>query len=49
VLDAVDEGRRDRRRVIAAALRLGPRVAFDRLALYRPDADGRLQRVGVAR
>jgi branched-chain amino acid transport system substrate-binding protein len=49
VLDSVDEGRRDRRRVIAAALRLAPRVAADRLALYRPGADGRLERAGVAR
>jgi branched-chain amino acid transport system substrate-binding protein len=49
VLDAVDEGQRDRRRVIAAARRLAPRVADPRLALYRPGADGRFERVGVAR
>ncbi len=49
VLDAVEEGRRDRRLVIAAARRLAPRVAHPRLALYRPGADGRLERVGVAR
>ena len=49
VLDAVDEGQRDRRRVIAAARRLASRIAAPGLALYRPDADGRLERVGVAR
>jgi branched-chain amino acid transport system substrate-binding protein len=48
VLDAVGQGRRDRRRVIAAARRLAPSVAASRLALYRPGADGRLERVGVA-
>jgi branched-chain amino acid transport system substrate-binding protein len=45
VLDAVDEGQRDRRRVIAAARRLAPRIADRGLALYRPDADGRFERV----
>ena len=49
VLDAVDEGQRDRRRVIAAARRLAPRIADSLLALYRPGADGRFERVGVAR
>jgi len=49
VLDAVDEGQRDRRRVIAAARRLAPRMAASGLALYRPGADGRFERVGVAR
>jgi branched-chain amino acid transport system substrate-binding protein len=49
VLDAVEAGQRDRARVIAAALRLAPRVAAARLALYRPGADGRFERVGVAR
>jgi branched-chain amino acid transport system substrate-binding protein len=48
VLDAVERGQRDRRRVIAAARRLAPRVTDARLALYRPGADGRFQRVGVA-
>ena len=48
VLDAVEEGRRDRRRVIAAARRLAPRVADARLALYRADADGRFERVRAA-
>ena len=45
VLDAVDEGQRDRRRVIAAARRLAPRIADPRLALYRPGA-GRSLRAG---
>ena len=49
VLDAVEEGRRDRRLVIAAARRLASRVADPRLAVYRPGPDGRLERVGVAR
>ena len=48
VLEAVEQGQRDRRRVIAAARRLAPRVADSRLALYRPGADGRFERVGVA-
>jgi branched-chain amino acid transport system substrate-binding protein len=46
VLDAVEEGGRDRRRVISAALRLGQRVATDRVDPYRPDADGHLERAG---
>jgi branched-chain amino acid transport system substrate-binding protein len=49
VLDAVEQGQRDRRRVIAAARRLAPRVADPRLALFRPGADGRFERVGAAR
>jgi ABC-type branched-subunit amino acid transport system substrate-binding protein len=49
VLDAVEDGQRDRRRVIAGALRLRERVAAPRLALYRPGADGRFERVGRAR
>jgi branched-chain amino acid transport system substrate-binding protein len=49
VIDAVDEGQRDRRRVIAAALRLRERVAAARLGVYRPGADGRFERVGAAR
>ena len=48
VLEAVEEGRRDRRRVIAAALRLRDRVAAP-LSVYRPGADGRFERVGAAR
>jgi branched-chain amino acid transport system substrate-binding protein len=49
VLDSVEEGQRDRRRVIAAALRVAQRAAAARLALYRPGAEGRFERVGVAR
>jgi branched-chain amino acid transport system substrate-binding protein len=49
VLDSVKEGQRNRRRVIAAALRLRERVAAPRLAVYRPNADGRFERVGAAR
>lgn len=49
VLDAVGEGRRDRRRVIAAALRMRGRVAAPRLAVYRPGSDGRFERVGTVR
>ena len=45
VLEAVEEGRRDRQRVIAAALRLHKQVASARLAVYRPGADGRFERV----
>jgi branched-chain amino acid transport system substrate-binding protein len=44
VLDAVEEGGRDRRRVVAAALRLGRGLDTGELALYRPDAGGRLER-----
>ena len=49
VLESVEEGGRDRKRVIAAALRLREHVAAARLALYRPGADGRFERVGAAR
>jgi branched-chain amino acid transport system substrate-binding protein len=49
VLDAVEQGQRDRRRVIAAALRRAPQLAGARLALYRPGADGRFERLRVAR
>jgi hypothetical protein len=49
VLDAVEEGQRNRQRVIAAALRLREPDATARLALYRPGADGRFERVGAAR
>ena len=48
VLDAIEEGGRSRARVIAAALRLAPQPATARLALYRPGADGRFERVGAA-
>jgi branched-chain amino acid transport system substrate-binding protein len=44
VLDAIDEGRRDRRRVIAAARRLDSRLATGRIALYKPGPDGHLTR-----
>ena len=49
VLESVEEGGRNRQRVIAAALRLRPHVAAARLAIYRPGADGRFERVGAAR
>jgi branched-chain amino acid transport system substrate-binding protein len=49
VLDAVKEGKRDRRRVIVAARRLAPDSPQPGLALYRPGADGRFERAGVAR
>ena len=49
VLDSIEEGRRNRRNVIAAALRLPTSVAATRLAVYRPGADGRFERVGAAR
>jgi branched-chain amino acid transport system substrate-binding protein len=48
VLDAIAEGGRDRRRVIAAALRLARRTDTTQIALYRPDREGRFQR-GAAR
>ena len=48
VLEAVDEGKRNRRKVIAAALRPSERVP-GALAVYQPGADGRFQRVGAAR
>jgi branched-chain amino acid transport system substrate-binding protein len=47
VLDAVAEGGRDRRRVVSAGLRLGRRVETDEVALYRPDAEGRLRKVSL--
>ena len=49
VLDAVEQGQRNRRRVVSAALRLAPSADDARLAVYRPGADGRFERVGVAR
>jgi hypothetical protein len=49
VLDAVREGGRDRERVIGAALRLARERRDDRIALYRPDRGGRLQRVEITR
>jgi hypothetical protein len=47
VLDAIERGGRDRRRVIAAGLALGRRLSDDRVALYRPDDNGRLGRVAA--
>jgi branched-chain amino acid transport system substrate-binding protein len=44
VLDAIDEGGRARRRVIAAGLRLGSALATGRVALYLPGPDGRFRR-----
>jgi hypothetical protein len=48
-LDAVRAGQCNRRRVVSAALRLAPSAGDSRLAVYRPGADGRFERVGVAR
>lgn len=48
VLDAIEAGGRDRRRVIEAALRLGRRLETDRLALYRLGGDGRFHFVRKA-
>ena len=44
VLDAIDAGRRDRRSVIAAGLRLGKTLPTRRIALYEPDEHGRFRR-----
>jgi branched-chain amino acid transport system substrate-binding protein len=49
VLDSVEEGQRNRQRVIAAALRRREQVGATRLALYRLAADGRFERFGAAR
>ena len=46
VLDAVEEGGRDRRKVISAALRLSRRFPGDRVVPYRPDEHGRFAKVG---
>ncbi len=46
VLDAIDEGGRDRRRVISAALRLGHRLPPDPVVAYRPDEHGRFAKAG---
>jgi branched-chain amino acid transport system substrate-binding protein len=48
VLDAIDAGGRDRRRVIAAALERGRTLATGGLAVYRPGADGRLRQAESA-
>jgi branched-chain amino acid transport system substrate-binding protein len=41
VLDAVEEGGRDRRRVIQAGIRVGRRVDTGGVAVYQPGGDGR--------
>jgi branched-chain amino acid transport system substrate-binding protein len=46
VLDAVEDGGRDRRRVISAALRLSRRFPDARVVPYRPDEHGRFAEVG---
>jgi branched-chain amino acid transport system substrate-binding protein len=46
VLDAVAEGARDRRRVVAAGLRLGRRLEDDEVVVYRPGVDGHIERAG---
>ena len=47
VLDAVDAGGRDRRKVISAGVRLGHRLTNDDAVVpYRPGADGRLEKAG---
>ncbi len=47
VLDAIDAGRRDRRSVIAAGLRLGKTLPARRIALYEPDEHGHFRRTRV--
>jgi hypothetical protein len=47
VLDAIEAGGRDRRRVIEAGLRLGRRAESERFQLYRLGADGLFERVGT--
>jgi branched-chain amino acid transport system substrate-binding protein len=44
VLDAIERGGRDRRRVIAAGLDLASRLADARVVLYRPGPDGHFSR-----
>ena len=46
VLDAVEAGGRDRRRVVAAALRRRTQLPADAATLYRPDEHGRFAPVG---
>jgi len=48
VLDAIEAGGRERRRVIEEALRLDRRADTDGLALYRLGQDGRFDVVGTA-
>jgi branched-chain amino acid transport system substrate-binding protein len=47
VLDAVERGGRDRRRVIAAGLALGRRLPVPRVVLYRPGPDGHFRPVAA--
>ena len=47
VLDAIERGGRDRRRVIAAGRTLGKALANDRVVLYRPGSDGHFERVAA--
>jgi branched-chain amino acid transport system substrate-binding protein len=47
VLDAIERGGRDRRRVIAAGLALGKSLATTRVAVYRPGPDGHFRRVAA--
>ena len=44
VLDAIERGGRDRRRVIAAGLELGRALATGRVVVYRPGPDGHFAR-----
>jgi branched-chain amino acid transport system substrate-binding protein len=44
-LDALEEGGRDRRRVVSAALRLGRRRPADPVVRYRPDDHGRFAKL----
>jgi hypothetical protein len=48
VLDAIEDGGRDRARVIAAGLRLGRGLSRGRVVVYHPGSDGRFAR-GAAR
>jgi branched-chain amino acid transport system substrate-binding protein len=47
VLDAIERGGRDRRRVIAAGLALGKSLATPRVVVYRPGRDGHFDRVAA--
>ena len=49
VLDAIAEGGRDRRRVVAAALRRGRDLPGDQVVVYRPGADGRFEQAAPER
>jgi branched-chain amino acid transport system substrate-binding protein len=47
VLDAIERGGRDRRRVIAAGLALGKSLATPRVVAYRPGRDGHFEQVAA--